>query len=43
MVTREFEIVGENLVEAGLRPGLIAKSIDHNVSVHVSYLSNLVR
>ena len=31
MVTREFEIVGENIVDAGLRPGLIAKSIDYYV------------
>jgi len=31
MVTREFEIVGENVVDAGLRPGLIDKSVDYYV------------
>jgi hypothetical protein len=31
MVTREFEIVGENVIDAGLRPGLINKSVDYYV------------
>ena len=44
VVTREFEIVGENVVDAGLRPGLINKSVDYNVSVRVSNLpDNRVR
>jgi hypothetical protein len=44
MVTREFEIVGENVVEAGLRPGLINKSVDYYVSILVSHLSkNIVK
>jgi len=44
MVTREFEIVGENVVDAGLRPGLINKSVDYYVSILVSNLSkNIVK
>jgi hypothetical protein len=44
MVTRELEIVGENVVDAGLRPGYINKSVDYYVSVHVSHLSkNIVK
>jgi hypothetical protein len=44
MVTREFEIVGENVVDAGLRPGLIDKSVDYYVSVHISHQSkNIVK
>ena len=44
MVTRELEIVAENIVDTGLRSGLIAKSIDYYVSVHISYLSkNIVK
>jgi hypothetical protein len=44
MVTREFEIVGENVVDAGLRPGLINKSVDNYVSILVSHLSkNIVK
>jgi len=44
MVTREFQIVGENVVDAGLRPGLIDKSVDYYVSVHISHQSkNIVK
>jgi hypothetical protein len=44
MVTREFEIVGENIVDAGLRPGLINKSVDYYVSILVGHLSkNIVK
>jgi acylphosphatase len=44
VVTREFEIVGENVVDTGVRPGLINKSLDYNVSVRASNLpDNRVR
>ena len=44
MVTREFEIVGENVVDAGVQLGLIDKSVEYDVSVRVSNLSkNLVK
>ncbi|HYA84812.1 MAG TPA: hypothetical protein VEH06_15385 [Candidatus Bathyarchaeia archaeon] len=44
MVTREFDIVGENVVDVGMLPGLINKSVDYNVSVRASNLpDNKVR
>lgn len=44
MVTREFEIVGDNIADIGMRSGLIDKSVEYDVSVHVSNLSrNLVK
>jgi hypothetical protein len=36
--------VGENVIDAGPRPGLINKSVDYYVSVHVTHLSkNIVK
>ena len=44
MVTREFDIVDENVVDVGIRPGLINKSVDYNVSIRASNLpDNIVR
>ena len=44
MVTREFDIVDENVVDVGIRPGLINKSVDYNVSIHARNLpDNRVR
>jgi hypothetical protein len=44
MVNRWFEIVGENVVDAGVRLGLIDKSVEYDVSVRASNLSkNLVK
>ena len=44
MVTREFDIVDENVVDVGIRPGLINKSVDYNVSIRASNLpDNRVR
>ena len=40
MVTREFDIVDENVVDVGIRPGLINKSVDYNVSVRTSNISD---
>jgi acylphosphatase len=44
MVTREFEIVGDNVADVGMRSGLIDKSVEYDVSVYASNLSkNLVK
>lgn len=36
MVTREFDIVGENVIDVGMLPGLINKSVDYNVSLRAN-------
>lgn len=44
MVTRWFEIVGENVVDAGVRSGLTDRSVEYDISVRASNLSkNLVK
>jgi acylphosphatase len=44
MITREFDIVDENVVDVGIRPGLINKSLDYNVSIRATNLpDNRVR
>ena len=43
-VTREFDIVDENVVDVGIRLGLINKSVDYNLSIRASNLpDNRVR
>ena len=37
-VTREFDIVDENVVDVGIRLGLINKSVDYNLSIRASKL-----
>jgi hypothetical protein len=36
LFTREFDIEGENIIDVGMRPGLLNKSVDYEVSVHSS-------
>ena len=38
MVTSEFDIVDENVVDVGICLGLINKSVDYNVSIGASNL-----
>jgi acylphosphatase len=42
MVTREFNIEGENVVNVGMRSALLDKSMDYDVSVHASNLSDKI-
>ena len=38
MVTREFDVEGKDIIDVGMRQGLLNKSVDYEVSIHASNL-----
>lgn len=40
MVTKTFNISGQNIIDVGMRPALLAKGLDHDVSVHATNFSD---
>ena len=39
MATKLFDISGQNVIDVGMRPALLAKGLDHDVSVHATNIA----